>query len=1025
MRIFKVQLTNIKSYTSQSVILAEGTNSICGHNGAGKSTILEAIGFALFDCLPYRQQDFVRDGSAWGEVYLKFNANDGRDYDIARRVGRGAHWYVHDPEIGTRVAEGSADVKSWISRQLGLEDSISPQVIFESAVGVAQGGLCAPFLQTAEKRKDAFNPVLRVHEYETAFDNLRETQSYIRERIRDQESIIATLSVEADKMPAIRDQISTIKRKVATTEHELDNHNRELERQEALTLALEAEGKRIESMRTSVNMARQGVDSVLESKQRAEADVEQAWRAHEIVTRSARGHKLYESAEAKLRALAPRHEEYRQTQQSRQSLVRDSEYVAAELERYTHQIKEGEAAEKSLPNLETGARELETIQAELHTLSADMRRLPSLRKEQADLASKLARGEAELRDLRSQAARIEKLKTRAAEVEGLRERQNALTAELQEARVAAEELKSLTREESRAKSRLVETERRVRELEKKIAIPPKIRDLAARRDEIRIERDRLKDEGNELKVNLAGIEARKEASTRVYCPLQRSDCMEIQQRDLDCKQFDVELREVQQKISVKRAEWRECDNELKAADVAYQQMQEVSTFEPLLASECMHLEERREVLIVIQERMPRYRDLAARCPVLDEQMKQLALQVKAAQEAANDVSRLTGLRDQIERRTCENAETARQKDVVASEIKALECKQAEIDGLKERIAEREHVPETLAHARVLVRDLPKHREARAEAQARRDTLAARIEQMDRTLQSLGPIEQEVSEAQQLRDENRQAHEQYLSNHSLAEHLSTRQVELKRLETDLEARTAELAIRQAELRDAEARWSAERLEEVRALCRELRQTSGQLAATIFSDRGRIGELEADMEACRQKARERDEALAEKKRVEDLLEVFTFTRDTIKAAQRPVTEALLYTITQEARAIFSEIVDDYSARLEWTPDYEIRLERGTERLSFNQLSGGEQMSAALAVRLALLKKLSDIDIAFLDEPTQNMDETRRTNLAAQVGSLSGFGQLFIISHDDTFERQVNHAVLVRKQNGESIVTTGMDG
>ncbi len=63
-----------------------------------------------------------------------------------------------------------------------------------------------------------------------------------------------------------------------------------------------------------------------------------------------------------------------------------------------------------------------------------------------------------------------------------------------------------------------------------------------------------------------------------------------------------------------------------------------------------------------------------------------------------------------------------------------------------------------------------------------------------------------------------------------------------------------------------------------------------------------------------------------------------------------------------------------------------------------------------------------MAFLDEPTQNMDEARRTNLAQQVAGVKGFEQLFVISHDDTFERQVNHAVVVRKKDGESIVTYG---
>ncbi len=108
-------------------------------------------------------------------------------------------------------------------------------------------------------------------------------------------------------------------------------------------------------------------------------------------------------------------------------------------------------------------------------------------------------------------------------------------------------------------------------------------------------------------------------------------------------------------------------------------------------------------------------------------------------------------------------------------------------------------------------------------------------------------------------------------------------------------------------------------------------------------------------------------------------------------------------------------DRSAQLSWTEDYEITLVRQGLKRSFAQLSGGEQMSAALAVRLALLKKLSAINIAFFDEPTQNMDEQRRTNLAEQIRRVRGFDQLIVISHDDTFEQGLDSLIRLRKQDG----------
>ena len=60
MLIHSLTLENVKSFAQGTVAFSPGTNAIVGHNGSGKTTILEAIGFALFDHLPYSQAAFVR-----------------------------------------------------------------------------------------------------------------------------------------------------------------------------------------------------------------------------------------------------------------------------------------------------------------------------------------------------------------------------------------------------------------------------------------------------------------------------------------------------------------------------------------------------------------------------------------------------------------------------------------------------------------------------------------------------------------------------------------------------------------------------------------------------------------------------------------------------------------------------------------------------------------------------------------------------------------------------------------------------
>src|SRR6201989_1109953 len=94
-----------------------------------------------------------------------------------------------------------------------------------------------------------------------------------------------------------------------------------------------------------------------------------------------------------------------------------------------------------------------------------------------------------------------------------------------------------------------------------------------------------------------------------------------------------------------------------------------------------------------------------------------------------------------------------------------------------------------------------------------------------------------------------------------------------------------------------------------------------------------------------------------------------------------------------------------------------EDGHER-PFASLSGGEQMVAALSVRLALLKQLSDIRVAFFDEPTVNMDSERRERLAQQIGQVRDFDTLFVLSHDDTFEQNVDHVVALTGEAVEEV-------
>jgi exonuclease SbcC len=199
-------------------------------------------------------------------------------------------------------------------------------------------------------------------------------------------------------------------------------------------------------------------------------------------------------------------------------------------------------------------------------------------------------------------------------------------------------------------------------------------------------------------------------------------------------------------------------------------------------------------------------------------------------------------------------------------------------------------------------------------------------------------------------------------------------------------------------------------EIRSRCVRLETDLGQ-----WRERLRRAEREiAHLQALKQRL---TAAQAVHDRLVKQEELLQFLRSVIQEAGPFVTKALVQQISYTANQLFGQIMEDYTRTLSWQEDYGIILEVDGREREFAQLSGGEQMSAALAVRLALLQEMSAIAVAFFDEPTTNLDDVRRDALARQIVGVRGFEQLFIISHDDSFEQATEKLIRVEKRNGAS--------
>ncbi len=127
-------------------------------------------------------------------------------------------------------------------------------------------------------------------------------------------------------------------------------------------------------------------------------------------------------------------------------------------------------------------------------------------------------------------------------------------------------------------------------------------------------------------------------------------------------------------------------------------------------------------------------------------------------------------------------------------------------------------------------------------------------------------------------------------------------------------------------------------------------------------------------------------------------------------------LLDQISTEANKIYTKIMQD-GTFLRWGDKYELTV---TEKLGdtvivkqFKQLSGGEQMSASIAIRLAMIQRLSNVSLGILDEPSINLDEEKRERLAEVINEFKEIcNQLFVVSHDSTFDDYIDYQIDVSK-------------
>ncbi len=458
LKIEGVEIRNFRSHADTKIEFDDGINVILGRNGAGKTSILEAILVALYGARAarVRKGDLIRSGAAKFSITLRFRLKD-KEY-VIRRSSDGETVLTGDLKL-----EGDSRVSEWVERH------VAPLHVFQNAIYVRQGEIEA-IVTDDESRERVIKKVTRIEDYESAWRVLGTIIELFR---REGEGYRRLASQEEE----VRDQ--------------LERKRRELE-----------DAKRsIEELRSGIDSMRRRLDELERAKARMDT---LRGRIEEIERKKGKTELQLSSAAKELEALRQSLSDLEERARELERMVEVARKLESDAARYQRLERMLKSAENALQNLVRERAKLESRRGELMRRMREeeekIRRAENVRREIEKIESRLAAlqpGVETWKDIEVKLARIEQLRKR---IEGVGEdRIRELRNELDRAREEEERLKEtatkIVAKKSSLKTRGLQLKRAYDELKRATGSCPTCgRELS---DDMR--RRLLKDYAEELK----------------------------------------------------------------------------------------------------------------------------------------------------------------------------------------------------------------------------------------------------------------------------------------------------------------------------------------------------------------------------------------------------------------------------------------------------------------------------------------------------------------------------------------------
>lgn len=173
----RLQLTNFLSHQDTIIDFDENEKALIdGASGAGKSSIFDAIIWALYGESRTENRSLVRKGTKMGAVVLTLK-NDNEILVITRRVtstGKNVLELMTEQPDGSKVAYPLSGIRE-IQNHIEKNVIGASYTLFVNSVAYVQGNTESFVSQTAPKRKELLLEIVKAEDYTKHYENARQT----------------------------------------------------------------------------------------------------------------------------------------------------------------------------------------------------------------------------------------------------------------------------------------------------------------------------------------------------------------------------------------------------------------------------------------------------------------------------------------------------------------------------------------------------------------------------------------------------------------------------------------------------------------------------------------------------------------------------------------------------------------------------------------------------------------------------------------------------------------------------------